>query len=457
MTFAERRSRLEDARAALGGIGEVLHQATGEELAIAVELFDELAALAGAARATGTVEAVRRGEVTGGAVHEWVRDHAPSLRQGGAGQLATVANRVAAATSGLGGDDIVDHAVARVWDAVRGGDLDSGTAAAVLREHGRLAPLLRDEALPTVAEALVDLARRWGPGLMRQLRPRLLADFGHHGILDDLQERLAPAARLSSPVVESGDLTEYQLVMTPEQAATLEAAIGPLSAPAPNPETGEHDLRPAGQRRAEALAEACRRSSAVDAESAGADGPAGSAAALHVTISLADLHGRTGAGEVLGSVATGTLLSADAVRRLACDAALVPHVLGTAGEDLDLGRVARLFTRAQRRRLWRRDRGCTYPGCGAPAAWCRAHHVIHWVDDGETEVGNAALLCERHHNVVHRRRLVAEVRTTPDKLGRYVVWDLLDGSYDALMAERRRGTADRSQPEDGCGREHPAA
>ena len=78
----------------------------------------------------------------------------------------------------------------------------------------------------------------------------------------------------------------------------------------------------------------------------------------------------------------GCCFSPEVLRRVACDAALVPHVLGTAGEGLDLGRVARLFTRAQRRRLWRRDRGCTYPGCTAPASWAKAHHVLHWVDGG---------------------------------------------------------------------------
>ena len=53
---------------------------------------------------------------------------------------------------------------------------------------------------------------------------------------------------------------------------------------------------------------------------------------------------------------------------------------------------------------------------------------------------NAALLCQRHHTVVHQRRLIAEVRRKPDELGRYVVWDLSPGSYDAhlnrLRAER---------------------
>ncbi len=437
LTLAERRSRLEAARDALEGIDAVLHQATGVELALAVELFDDVAARAGAARAMGTAEAVRRGEVTGGAVHEWVREHAPSLRQGGAGQLATVASRVADAGAALGREAVVDDALGIVWRAVTSADLDSGTAAAMLRELGRLAPLLRDEALPAVAAGLVDLAQRWGPALMRRLRPQLLAQYGHHGVLGDLRDRLVTAARLSSPLVESADLIEYQLLMTPDQAAVLEAAIGPLSAPAPNPVTGEADLRPAGQRRVEALAAVCEPSSVLDAEGVAGDRPAGSPAALRVTMSLTDLERRTGSGEVLGSVATGALLSPEAVRRITCDAALVPHVLGTAGEDLDLGRVARLFTRAQRRRLWRRDRGCTHPRSGAPAAWSRAHHVVHWADGGETDVGNAALLCQRHHGVVHRRRLVAEVLTTRDAHGRFVVWDLAEGSYDRVLVSRR--------------------
>jgi HNH endonuclease len=122
---------------------------------------------------------------------------------------------------------------------------------------------------------------------------------------------------------------------------------------------------------------------------------------------------------------------------LACDAALIPHVLGTAGEDLDLGRVVRLFTRAQRRRLLRRDRGCTYPGCTAPAAWSRAHHVIHWLDGGRSDMDNAALLCQRHHTFVHKRRLVATVRAAPDEQGQYVVWDLSEGSYDRHLKDLR--------------------
>ena len=448
----ERRSCLEAAQRDLGAIASVLHQASGSELAELMSLVDAVAAMASAARVSITVEALNRGEVaaSGANAHAWVRDHAPSLRQGGAGHVASVAQAVACAGTQWrpgGGEVDPSSPTGIVWAGVADGLVSPALATAVMRELDRLSPRLRDEAKPAVTTALLELGVQWGPGLMRRLRPRLLAEHGCPGVLDDLQERLASSARLSAPMVESADLTEYQLLMTPEQAAALEAAIGPLSAPAPNDETGERDLRPAGQRRVEALTEVCRRSSSIDVEASGlADGAGASASAVHVMISLADLEARTGFGEVLVSSATGTVLSPELLRRISCEADLIPHVLGTAGEDLDLGRVVRLFTRAQRRRLWRRDRRCTYPGCGAPAAWARAHHVVHWADGGLSDIDNAALLCQRHHTFVHDRRLVAQVRSTPDEVGRYVVWDLTQGSYDRHLERLRAEQAALDPP-----------
>src|SRR6476661_6422130 len=437
--LAERRSRIRAAREALAGLSEVLVEGSGEDLAELMSEVDAVAAQGAAARAVVAVEAVRRGVVAASDLnaHAWVREFAPSLRQGGAGQVARRGVEVSGA--GRAGGSLAPDAaggpepgspLGLVWAGVRQAAVSPSLALAALGEVARLGPVLVAEAVPTVTQALLDLGVKWGPAQMRKLRPLMVATYGAAGEFEDLQARLAPAARLSQPWVQSGDLTEYQLLMTPEQAATLEAAIGPMSRPVPNEVSGERDLRPAGQRRVEALTEVCRRSSGLDADGKGADGAAGSSAALHVTIALTDLQARTGAGEVLGSTATGTLLSPEVLRRVACDAALVPHVLGTAGEDLDLGRVARLFTRAQRRSLWCRDRTCTYPGCTAPAGCARAHHVRHWVDGGATDLDNAALLCQRHHTFVHDRRLWAQVRERPDELGRYVIWDLHPGSYD---------------------------
>ncbi len=129
------------------------------------------------------------------------------------------------------------------------------------------------------------------------------------------------------------------------------------------------------------------------------------------------------------SRAQATMLSPAIVRQLACDADVLPVVFGANGEILDLGRTVRLFSKPQRKALWSRDRHCSYPGCDAPAAWADAHHLIHWVDGGDSDLANATLLCQRHHTLVHDKRLIATVHA-PDEHGRCVTWDLSPGSYD---------------------------
>ncbi|PQZ95133.1 HNH endonuclease [Arthrobacter sp. MYb227] len=102
-----------------------------------------------------------------------------------------------------------------------------------------------------------------------------------------------------------------------------------------------------------------------------------------------------------GITSTGRPISAATVRRLACNGDLLPAVLGSEGEILDLGREVRSFTNAQRKALAIRDRGCVYPGCSRPAATTEAHHVNPWSEGGQTNVGNGACLCLHHHLMLH--------------------------------------------------------
>lgn len=102
-----------------------------------------------------------------------------------------------------------------------------------------------------------------------------------------------------------------------------------------------------------------------------------------------------------GITSTGRPISAATVRRLACNGDLLPAVLGSEGEILDLGREVRSFTNAQRKALAIRDRGCVYPGCSRPAATTEAHHVKPWSEGGQTNVGNGACLCLHHHLMLH--------------------------------------------------------
>ncbi|TQJ17434.1 HNH endonuclease [Kribbella jejuensis] len=123
----------------------------------------------------------------------------------------------------------------------------------------------------------------------------------------------------------------------------------------------------------------------------------GAKAQLTVTIDFRDLQAAT--ADACGQLVFGDGLSAATVRRLACDAKIIPLVLGTNSEPLDVGRSERLVTRAIRRALNARDNGCVV--CGAPPIMCDAHHLTSWIDGGETKVENLALTCRRHHVDVH--------------------------------------------------------
>jgi hypothetical protein len=155
-------------------------------------------------------------------------------------------------------------------------------------------------------------------------------------------------------------------------------------------------------------------------------------ATVLVTIGLDDLKHRTRPGVLVGGVDAGTLLGPETVRKLACDGTVIPVVRAADGHVLHWGRDQRYFTTAQTKALWLRDRHCTFPRCTAPATWCDAHHLRHWLDGGPTNLTNGVLLCERHHTIVHRDRLTATL--TGSDHSPQVVWDLTPGSYDRALA-----------------------
>jgi hypothetical protein len=119
----------------------------------------------------------------------------------------------------------------------------------------------------------------------------------------------------------------------------------------------------------------------------------------HVTVTV-DYETLKGAAQFLPDIADMPI-TPETVRRITCDAGIIPTVLGSDSQPLDVGRKTRTIPAAIRRALEQRDRGCTWAGCGAPVAWCDAHHIIHWADGGDTSLGNLALLCRTHHTATH--------------------------------------------------------
>jgi hypothetical protein len=121
---------------------------------------------------------------------------------------------------------------------------------------------------------------------------------------------------------------------------------------------------------------------------------------LIVTIPLEDLLA-PGTGSGAATTGFGATLSAARARWAACDAAITRLTLGPDGLPMDVGRTARVVPPHLRKAVEHRDRHCVFAGCHAPTHWCDVHHLLEWINDGQTSLENSALLCERHHTKVH--------------------------------------------------------
>jgi hypothetical protein len=153
-------------------------------------------------------------------------------------------------------------------------------------------------------------------------------------------------------------------------------------------------LRPASVRYAEALLELVHRGLA-------ADGARPAQPLLVATLDLDELA--AGAGLPL-RLPSGSRLSGEAARRLACDAGVVRALTAGGSEVLDLGRATRTPNRAQRRAKEALHEHCAFPGCTRPFRWCQLHHIVHWIDGGPTDLENLVPLCSRHHHLHHEGR-----------------------------------------------------
>jgi hypothetical protein len=171
-------------------------------------------------------------------------------------------------------------------------------------------------------------------------------------------------------------------------AATVHAALDPLC----TPQAG--DTRTPAQQRADALVDIC----GLALRTGQLPDNGGEPPQVAVSVTFDALTRSLGRGHL----DTGEQLTAEAVRRLACDARILPIVLGGPGQILDAGRTRRLAIGPLRRALVVRDGGCAFPTCDRPPRWCESHHLSHWADGGNTDLDNLVLLCGHHHGQIHR-------------------------------------------------------
>ncbi len=234
------------------------------------------------------------------------------------------------------------------------------------------------------------------PSRVRVLARRLHAVLDPDGTLDeDKPERRELVFRR-----DVGGMDYVRGRLDAEASATVQAALGAFA----QPQLAQDDVpdtRSRSRRMTDALVELCDRTLADGSlPTVGGEKPQ-----VTVTIALDDLRGQRSDERLkrsgTGMLGTRAAITAEAARRIACDAAVIPIIFGSASEPLDIGRASRTIPTGIRRAVVARDIGCVHPGCTAPAVWCQTHHVEDRADGGPTSLNNLVLLCPRHHWTVY--------------------------------------------------------
>lgn len=286
---------------------------------------------------------------------------------------------------------LLEPELPEIGTALAAGEI-SPEHAQVIR--GIVAKLPRPVNLPdreAVQQILLAAAREHEPRIVALLGREIIARLDQDGDPPP-DERDQPRRSLDLHSDRATGRVWGRFDLDPETGTLLTNLLSPHTAPQSAAE-GEPDRRSQDERHGDAFADILRLAAT------NTDGPteAGEPVNLFITIPLEKLEEEVSYG-LLDGVAP---VSAAAIRRMACDANLIPAVLGSKAEILDIGRKHRTIPTALRRALIARDGGCAFPGCDRKPKWCHAHHVDHWINGGPTALNNLALLCARHHKVIH--------------------------------------------------------
>jgi len=249
--------------------------------------------------------------------------------------------------------------------------------------------------LSDLEQVLLDYAPQFTVRELARICRQVIERYDPDGA-EPREEDLRAKAGISVVYGRDG-LVTWIVKMHPEAAAMLTSAVDARTAPRRAPsflETADFDSaitdgRTLAQKRLDALASMASESLAHDNGSV-----AGTAVTVSVIMTLESLLGGLGSAHIEG---VDMPISARTARRMAANAEIIPVVLGSESEPLDVGRSHRLFTEPQRRALAVRDGGCIWPGCDAPPGWCEVAHLVPWVHGGPTDLDNGALMCSFHH------------------------------------------------------------
>jgi hypothetical protein len=230
----------------------------------------------------------------------------------------------------------------------------------------------------------------------------------------DREERAAHHDRFLSISFDGAGGVRLKGRGSAEDGELLKTVLLPLTTPDPAGDEGQ-DLRDGGARMWDALITVAQHAENTSAVPDSHGAPTRVMVLIGLDALQDGLAGEAVAGSIgigaIGATGNGAELSASTIRRLACDAGIIPVVLDGHGQPLDVGRIRYAVPTWIWAALVARDRHCAFPGCDRPPVMCHAHHIKHWAHGGKTKLKNLVLLCGHHHRVIHHTPW--EVRINP--------------------------------------------
>jgi len=366
------------------GVNEAL--VSGEHALVVAELD----------RATRRIEALKLKVVAAADQAEVAKDAGFTGADAWLAKTTTVSRSDAARQVALAGELNAGHEATAV--ALDAGLVSPEHAAVIVRATGQLPRGVSQQQRHTVEAKLVEKAARFSPDQLRRIARRSIETVepdqtvvdAHENELIRTEEQAA-REKCSLTLHDNGDgTTSGHFTIPALAAAMLSKVIDAMTAPRRMREGAADRSFDWRHRRGLAFAELLEHLPTDHLHNK-------TAATVVVTIDHAVLVGAMKAAHL----DTDQILSAGEARRLACTAGILPAVLGTKSEALDLGRESRLFSEAQRIAKGLEHTTCAAAGCERPYAWCELHHRQPWARGGRTNLADAIPLCSQHHHCIH--------------------------------------------------------
>ena len=293
-------------------------------------------------------------------------------------------------------------AMPQVLGAVRDGRISADQGGLVAESHKRAPMSAQDQ------QELLELGGWQGHD---EFKKTVAAREDQRRADDGMGRAERQRARRSVKVFDgSGGMVVLHAELDQVSGERVKTALGAMSAKMLGDDIAYDPIRTFEQRNADALVALITQQPADNTDPAAGGEIRPQKTVLVVSADYDAIEGRLKSAGLID----GTPIELDELRRIACEAEIVPMIFASDGQPLYVGRAQRAVTKAQKLALYKRDGGCV--GCGIRPQACDAHHIQPWDHNGPTDITNLVLLCPRCHKKVHKHDHTIRHDT---KTGRY--------------------------------------